>query len=127
MLNVKLNRTCLRVLTARSMPVSKYGSQICAMHTGAHSEDAQAFMLEHQVMLKGVPDAEHYKPMLSFADVPFHHKIKQVLERENFSAPSPIQSLSWPIALEKKDLISVAKTGSGNMNTHNFFSLLLNT
>ncbi|KAM7268944.1 hypothetical protein ACFE04_011110 [Oxalis oulophora] len=30
-----------------------------------------------------------------------------------FSAPSPIQAQSWPIALQNRDIVAVAKTGSG--------------
>lgn len=32
---------------------------------------------------------------------------------ESFTAPSPIQSQAWPYAFEGKDVISIAKTGSG--------------
>lgn len=30
-----------------------------------------------------------------------------------FSAPTPIQAQSWPIALQSKDIVAIAKTGSG--------------
>ena len=30
-----------------------------------------------------------------------------------FSAPTPIQAQSWPIALQSRDIVAVAKTGSG--------------
>ena len=30
-----------------------------------------------------------------------------------FQSPTPIQAASWPLALSNKDLIAVAKTGSG--------------
>lgn len=30
-----------------------------------------------------------------------------------FPAPSPIQAQSWPIALQGRDIVAVAKTGSG--------------
>lgn len=30
-----------------------------------------------------------------------------------FSAPSPIQAQSWPIAMQNRDIVAVAKTGSG--------------
>ena len=36
----------------------------------------------------------------------------QVL-RAGFSAPTPIQAQSWPIALKNRDIVAVAKTGSG--------------
>lgn len=30
-----------------------------------------------------------------------------------FSAPTPIQAQSWPIALHGRDIVAIAKTGSG--------------
>ena len=30
-----------------------------------------------------------------------------------FSAPSPIQAQSWPVAMQNRDIVAVAKTGSG--------------
>lgn len=30
-----------------------------------------------------------------------------------FSSPTPIQAQSWPIALQGRDIVAVAKTGSG--------------
>jgi len=36
----------------------------------------------------------------------------QVLQA-GFSAPTPIQAQSWPIALKGRDIVAVAKTGSG--------------
>lgn len=72
----------------------------------------KAFFVEHQVTIKGVhPDL--YAPLENFVDSPFVSKIQTVLKKETFDKPSPIQALSWPIALDKKDIISVAKTGSG--------------
>ena len=36
----------------------------------------------------------------------------QVLQA-GFSAPTPIQAQSWPIAIKGRDIVAVAKTGSG--------------
>lgn len=30
-----------------------------------------------------------------------------------FSAPTPIQAQTWPIALQNRDIVAIAKTGSG--------------
>ena len=35
------------------------------------------------------------------------------IKRAGFSAPTPIQAQSWPIALAGRDLVAIAKTGSG--------------
>ena len=49
----------------------------------------------------------------SFEDAPFAQPIQAALKGAGFSAPSPIQARSWPAALGGRDLIAVAKTGSG--------------
>lgn len=35
------------------------------------------------------------------------------VQNAGFSAPTPIQAQSWPIALQSKDIVAIAKTGSG--------------
>lgn len=49
----------------------------------------------------------------SFSDAPFAKPIQQALQEAGFTEPSPIQARAWPVALAGKDLIAVAKTGSG--------------
>lgn len=39
--------------------------------------------------------------------------LAQALLSQGYTAPSPIQAQSWPIALAGKDMVAVAKTGSG--------------
>ena len=35
------------------------------------------------------------------------------MQQAGFSTPSPIQAQSWPISLKGRDIVAVAKTGSG--------------
>jgi len=49
----------------------------------------------------------------SFTDAPFAAPVQSALSTEGFIQPSAIQSRAWPVALGGKDLIAVAKTGSG--------------
>lgn len=55
-----------------------------------------------------VPD-----PFIEFSETPFSDSIRTSLTRAGFARPSPIQAQAWPLAVEGKDLICVAKTGSG--------------
>mmetsp|Transcript_22877 Transcript_22877/g.25493 ORF Transcript_22877/g.25493 Transcript_22877/m.25493 type:complete len:161 (+) Transcript_22877:87-569(+) len=48
----------------------------------------------------------------SFKEAPFEGPIQKALSAE-FTQPSPVQSKAWPAALSGKDVIAVAKTGSG--------------
>lgn len=51
-------------------------------------------------------------PFMSFQDTGYPFELLKVLQ-SGFSAPTPIQAQSWPIALQSRDIVAVAKTGSG--------------
>ena len=52
-------------------------------------------------------------PMATFADTPFLPPIRRALDAAGFTTPTPTQAQAWPIALQGRDVITVAKTGSG--------------
>ena len=52
-------------------------------------------------------------PYIEFSDAPFSQRIQNILLGAGFARPTAIQAQAWPLAVEGKDLISIAKTGSG--------------
>lgn len=52
-------------------------------------------------------------PMASFESTPYGGPIRAALSGAGYPAPTPTQAQSWPIALSGRDIISVARTGSG--------------
>ena len=58
------------------------------------------------------------KPTESFYGMGIAPKILDILERIKFKVPTPIQVKAIPIALEGKDIIGIAQTGTGK--THSF-------
>jgi ATP-dependent RNA helicase DDX5/DBP2 len=56
---------------------------------------------------------EFVAPYIEFSDAPFSDRIQKTLLAAGFARPTSIQAQCWPLAGEGKDLISVAKTGSG--------------
>ena len=74
-----------------------------------------SFRKEHKIMLRdnSARKDQDYAPMLDFNATPFHESLKRVMTSEGFLTPTPTQAQSWPIALQQRDIISVAKTGSG--------------
>ncbi|KAL9254163.1 DEAD-box ATP-dependent RNA helicase 46-like protein [Drosera capensis] len=52
-------------------------------------------------------------PFMSFDATGFPQEILKQVHQAGFSAPTPIQAQSWPIALQGRDIVAVAKTGSG--------------
>lgn len=71
---------------------------------------------EHNITIRGhgseknthVPD-----PFRRFKDAPFNDRIQQSFTNAGFEEPTAIQAQAWPIALTEKDMINIAKTGSG--------------
>ncbi|MBA0640838.1 hypothetical protein Goklo_023740 [Gossypium klotzschianum] len=55
------------------------------------------------------PNVEHQTHANSFAIFTFLSQVHNA----GFSAPTPIQAQSWPIALQGRDIVAIAKTGSG--------------
>jgi superfamily II DNA/RNA helicase len=54
-----------------------------------------------------------YAPANEFSDFAMHPTIASNIERKGFTAPSPIQDQAIPLALEGKDIIGIANTGTG--------------
>lgn len=53
------------------------------------------------------------KPFLHFNDYQWPQEILEVMARNRYSNPTPIQCQTLPVALEGRDLIGIAQTGSG--------------
>jgi len=53
------------------------------------------------------------KPVISFIEASLPDYILAEISRANFSSPTPIQSVGWPMALTGRDVVGIAKTGSG--------------
>lgn len=82
------------------------------------AQNGDEFRAQHQITIVGKsPDEKGSftipNPMTSFADTPFSSMIRRALEAAGFEHPTPTQAQSWPIALQGRDIITVAKTGSG--------------
>jgi ATP-dependent RNA helicase DBP3 len=105
----------------RTVRVNKVASALRTFSSVANDVDTvtttaeaiQNFITEHQVVLKGA-SLDAHTPWITFDDTPFSPKLRSVLKTERFEKPSPIQAVSWPVAFAKRDIISVAKTGSGS-------------
>jgi ATP-dependent RNA helicase DDX5/DBP2 len=71
---------------------------------------AESYRRRHEISVSGdkVP-----APFTSFEDTGFTPEILREVHHAGFSAPTPIQAQSWPIALKNRDIVAVAKTGSG--------------
>lgn len=117
-------RAC-RIIPRRAVAVSRtqnvlFSSQMeldddyeTSARKPAGRETEDQFRARNQIILKSKAGKLNYPPMIGFEDTPFSENLKRVLKSEGFAAPTPTQAQSWPIALDQRDIISVARTGSG--------------
>lgn len=75
--------------------------------SGASTE---SYRRRHEITVTGddVP-----QPFTSFESTGFPPEIIREVYSAGFSAPTPIQAQSWPVALQSRDIVAIAKTGSG--------------
>ncbi|KAI5650999.1 hypothetical protein M9H77_37004 [Catharanthus roseus] len=75
-----------------------------------HLSPADVYRQTHEVTATGdnVP-----APFMTFEATGFPPEILHELHFAGFSTPTPIQAQTWPIALQSKDIVAIAKTGSG--------------
>lgn len=52
-------------------------------------------------------------PICEFQEAGFNQAIMNLVHKNGFSKPTPIQAQGWPIALSGVDLVGIARTGSG--------------
>ncbi|CAN8260751.1 unnamed protein product [Cochlearia groenlandica] len=70
----------------------------------------EAYCRRHEITVTGgqVPP-----PLMSFETTGFPPELLREVLSAGFSAPTPIQAQSWPIAMQNRDIVAIAKTGSG--------------
>ncbi|KAL7100674.1 hypothetical protein ACP275_08G010000 [Erythranthe tilingii] len=75
-----------------------------------NSLSAESYRRQHEISVTGdnVP-----QPFSSFEATGFPPDILREVQNAGFSAPTPIQAQSWPIAINGRDIVAIAKTGSG--------------
>ncbi|KAL1824627.1 hypothetical protein ACET3Z_011405 [Daucus carota] len=71
---------------------------------------AESYRRQHEITVTGdnVPP-----PFTSFEAVGLPPDILREVLQAGFSAPTPIQAQSWAIAFQSRDIVAIAKTGSG--------------
>ncbi|KAL5097785.1 hypothetical protein RYX36_002112 [Vicia faba] len=71
---------------------------------------AEIYCRQHEVTATGdnIPP-----PFMTFDSTGFPPEILQEVCSAGFSNPTPIQAQTWPIALQGRDIVAIAKTGSG--------------
>ncbi|KAI4344727.1 hypothetical protein L6164_011921 [Bauhinia variegata] len=70
----------------------------------------EIYRQQHEVTATGdnVPP-----PFMTFDAAGFPPEILREMYSAGFSSPTPIQAQTWPVALQGRDIVAIAKTGSG--------------
>ena len=78
--------------------------------TDRSSEEVRAYRQKRDIHVTGdgVP-----KPVETFEEASFPDYVLREVTRAGFSEPTAIQAQGWPMALQGRDLIGLAETGSG--------------
>ncbi len=74
--------------------------------------------MTHRILNAGLPAHEADQITQSFYGLGIAPKTLEILERIKFKVPTPIQVKAIPLAIEGKDIIGIAQTGTGK--THAF-------
>lgn len=74
------------------------------------TDDNKVYLAAHEIVIheEGTPP-----PCRSLQTAPFPASLVRALQSQGFTSPSPVQSAAWPIAVTGRDILAIAKTGSG--------------
>ncbi len=81
-------------------------------HINISPEEQKKFYDENQIIVNSKVSEPLPKMIKDLQDTTFDQKLKNYLMQQ-FQSPTPIQSLTWPIAQKGFNLVGVAETGSG--------------
>ncbi|XP_015254602.1 PREDICTED: probable ATP-dependent RNA helicase DDX5 [Cyprinodon variegatus] len=73
-------------------------------------QEVEQYRRSKEVTVKG---RDCPKPIIKFHEAAFPNYVMDVIVKQNFTEPTPIQSQGWPVALSGKDMVGIAQTGSG--------------
>ncbi|GFY87202.1 DEAD box RNA helicase 1 [Actinidia rufa] len=79
-------------------------------HNVGNGSSAESYRRQHEITVTG---DNAPPPFTSFDATGFPSELLREVRQAGFSAPTPIQAQSWPIALQSRDIVAIAKTGSG--------------
>ncbi|XP_037328416.2 probable ATP-dependent RNA helicase DDX5 [Pungitius pungitius] len=73
-------------------------------------QEVELYRRTKEVTVKG---RDLPKPIIKFHEAAFPSYVMEVIVKQNWTDPTPIQSQGWPCALSGKDMVGIAQTGSG--------------
>ncbi|XP_056309436.1 probable ATP-dependent RNA helicase DDX5 isoform X1 [Danio aesculapii] len=74
------------------------------------TQEVEHYRRSKEITVKG---RECPKPIVKFHEANFPKYVMDVIAKQNWTDPTPIQAQGWPVALSGKDMVGIAQTGSG--------------
>ena len=110
-IDVKEERNLQISNTITSLTVDEWKKQHSITIQQHHGRSSSSGMTSHNTSSNNVTLPEPYR---TFEETPFSSKIVSLFHQAKFIAPTSIQAMAWPIAVQQYDMICIAKTGSGS-------------
>ncbi|MEQ2180938.1 hypothetical protein GOODEAATRI_006438 [Goodea atripinnis] len=73
-------------------------------------QEAEQYRRSKTITVKG---RDCPNPITQFHEASFPSYVMEVINKQNWTEPTPIQAQGWPLALSGKDMVGIAQTGSG--------------
>ncbi|KAK5619388.1 putative ATP-dependent RNA helicase ddx5 [Crenichthys baileyi] len=73
-------------------------------------QEAEQYRMSKTITVKG---RDCPNPITQFHEANFPSYVMEVINKQNWTEPTPIQAQGWPLALSGKDMVGIAQTGSG--------------
>lgn len=89
----------------------KAWSYTASCKSQASKTDVDAFLLANNVTIVDSETLGRATPILKFTEIELPKQLSTSLSA--FPSPTPIQAVSWPVAMQGTDLVGIAATGSG--------------
>uniref|UniRef100_A0A8C0YBX8 RNA helicase n=1 Tax=Cyprinus carpio carpio TaxID=630221 RepID=A0A8C0YBX8_CYPCA len=74
------------------------------------AQEVEHYRRSKEITVKG---RDGPKPIVKFHEANFPNYVMDVISKQNWTDPTPIQAQGWPVALSGKDMVGIAQTGSG--------------
>uniref|UniRef100_A0AAY4ABG9 RNA helicase n=1 Tax=Denticeps clupeoides TaxID=299321 RepID=A0AAY4ABG9_9TELE len=73
-------------------------------------QEVEQYRRSKEVTVKG---RDCPKPIVKFHEATFPNYVMDVISKQTWTEPTPIQAQGWPLALSGLDMVGIAQTGSG--------------
>lgn len=74
--------------------------------------EIEAYLEKHSIKTTDSSERQSLRPIISFAHLPVCDNVLYN-PLKSFTSPTPVQSATWPLLFDARDIIGIAETGSG--------------